>query len=91
MESYIVCFVNLWTSLVLGIGIADKLDQRLHEYLQNGGGLLFDYAMLLFKDFGKYFAENHFTKSCYILTQPAITCSKFKIETLEEGVKYVPK
>ena len=27
--------------------------------------------------------------SVNVLSQPAITCSKFKIETLEQGVKYV--
>ena len=34
----------------------------------------------------------YFTKQGYILTfttQPAITCSKLTIETLEQGVKYV--
>ena len=27
--------------------------------------------------------------SVNVLSQPAITCSKFKIEALEQGVKYV--
>ena len=28
-------------------------------------------------------------KACTIFTQPAFTCSKLTIETLEQGVKYV--
>ena len=27
--------------------------------------------------------------NCWNITQPAITCSKLTIETLEQGVKYV--
>ena len=32
---------------------------------------------------------SQFKKKLKILTQPAITCSKLTIETLEQGVKYV--
>ena len=61
-ESCVVYFVNSWTSFNLGNGIADKLDQRLHEYLQNGGGLLFGYVMLLLKDFGEVFRSRSFLR-----------------------------
>ena len=33
--------------------------------------------------------ENLRLQECFLTTQPAITCSKLTIETLEQGVKYV--
>ena len=44
------------------------------------------------KNILKMFDFNNFTAKLlesFILTQPAITCSKLTIKTLEQGMKYV--
>ena len=42
------------------------------------------------RDLDKNFCGS--TKRCrYEISQPAITCPKLTIETLEQGVKYVPE
>ena len=38
---------------------------------------------------GKKIPRNMYNRRIITLSQPAITCSKLTIETLEQGVKYV--
>ena len=51
----------------------------------NASKLHADIKMCKHKKWGKYIKKNHSKDK----TQPAFTCSKLTIETLEQGVKYV--
>ena len=88
MKNRPVCQLNLYT-LAKPNGNTIYVSKKIKRQIKNDQHRLSNIKLLLSHQ--QYDEKNPMIVRTlgYIISQPAITCSKLKIETLKQGVKYV--